>query len=402
MTYQQTLDYLFSRLPMYQRKGKAAYKPDLKNILSATEKLNNPQKKFKSIHIAGTNGKGSTSHMIASVLQECGYNVGLYTSPHLKDFRERIKINGKMINKEQVIQFVAQNKVDFEEIDLSFFEFTVALAFNYFAKQKVDIAIIEVGLGGRLDSTNIINPELSIITNVALDHTNILGDTIEEIAKEKGGIIKKNTAVIIGRKQAKTRYIFQNISDKKNAVIIHSMSSDYSCDLKGNYQFENINTATTAILELQKKGWKITRNNIKKGLLNTINNTGILGRWQILGYDPLIICDIGHNDDGIKQVVRQIMQTPHKTLHVILGFVNDKDIDIILGLLPKDANYYFCKANIARAMDARKLKSEACKHQLKGNSFSSVKKALNEAKKQAKNKDLIFIGGSTFVIAEVV
>jgi len=402
MTYQQTLDYLFSRLPMYQKEGEAAYKADIGNIVAASKKLGNPHKKFKSIHIAGTNGKGSVSHMLASILQEAGYKVGLYTSPHLKDFRERIKINGEMISEPEVVRFVTQNKTPFEKIDLSFFEFTVSLAFNYFANQEVDIAIIETGLGGRLDSTNIIEPKLSIITNIGLDHANLLGNTIEEITKEKGGIIKQNTPVIIGRNQEGIKAIFQNIANEKSAPIKYATPHNYISDLKGNYQKENSHTAVSAILELKKQGWKITDQNITEGLLNTIKNTGLLGRWQILGQNPLIICDTGHNEDGIKSIFRQIKQIPHKNLHAVFGTVNDKDLDTILNLLPKDAIYYFCKPNIARAMDAKEFKKKAYKYQLLGNSFTSVEKAVQEAKKQAELKDLIFIGGSTFVVAEVV
>jgi dihydrofolate synthase / folylpolyglutamate synthase len=402
MTYQQTLDYLFSRLPMYQRDGVVAYKADIGNIVAASKTLKDPHTKFKSIHIAGTNGKGSVSHMLASIFQEAGYKVGLYTSPHIKDFRERIKISGKMIAKSEVIQFVSKNKTAFEKIDLSFFEFTVALAFHYFACQKVDIAIIETGLGGRLDSTNIINPELSIITNIGLDHTNLLGDTIQKIAKEKAGIIKSNTPIIIGRNQEEIKPIFQNIANEKKAPLKYATAHNFTADLKGHYQQENINTVVTAISEIKKKGWKITDKNIKDGLLNTIKNTGLLGRWQILGQNPLIICDTGHNEDGIKVVFNQLKQTPHKNLHVVFGAVNDKDLDTILNLLPKDAKYYFCKPNILRGLDENILKEIANKKEIKGDSYSSVKTALARAKKQAQLEDLIFIGGSTFMAAEVV
>jgi dihydrofolate synthase / folylpolyglutamate synthase len=402
MTYQQTLDYLFSRLPMYQRDGVVAYKADIGNIVAASKTLKDPHTKFKSIHIAGTNGKGSVSHMLASIFQEAGYKVGLYTSPHLKDFRERIKINGQMIAKSEVIQFVSKNKTAFEKIDLSFFEFTVALAFHYFAYQKVDIAIIETGLGGRLDSTNIINPELSIITNIGLDHTNLLGDTIQKIAKEKAGIIKSNTPIIIGRNQEEIKPIFENIADEKKAPLKYATAHNFTADLKGHYQQENINTVVTAISEIQKQGWKITDKNIKDGLLNAIKNTGLLGRWQILGQKPLIICDTGHNEDGIKVVFNQLKQTPHKSLHVVFGAANDKDLDTILNLLPKDAKYYFCKPNILRGLDENILQEMASKKEIKGDSYSSVKTALARAKKQAQLEDLIFIGGSTFVVAEVV
>tara|TARA_B100001250_G_scaffold56707_1_gene43846 strand:- start:103 stop:1311 length:1209 start_codon:yes stop_codon:yes gene_type:complete len=402
MTYPKTIAYLFSQLPMYQRKGLAAYKSDIGNILQACNLIGEPHNKFNSIHVAGTNGKGSVSHMLASILQEAGYKVGLYTSPHLKDFRERIKINGKMISKSEVVHFVSKNKIFFEKMNLSFFEFTVALTFNYFAKKKVDIAIIETGLGGKLDSTNIINPILSIITNIGLDHTNLLGNTLEKIAKEKAGIIKKNTSVIIGKKQRHINIIFEDIANKKNAPLKYANSHKYKLDLKGNYQKENCNTAVSAIIELKNEGWTITEKNITNGLLNTRQNTGLLGRWQILGKKPLIICDTGHNEDGINQIFKQIGNTPHKNLHVLFGSANDKDLETILKLLPKHATYYFCSPKIDRVINANKLKEIAYKHQLFGNSFTSVKLAFNEAKKYAKPEDLIFIGGSTFVVAEVI
>ena len=402
MTYRQTLDYLFSKLPMYQRKGSTAYKEDIGNIVEASKILNNPHQKFKSIHIAGTNGKGSTAHMLASILQESGYKVGLYTSLHLKDFRERIKINGEKISENSVIKFVDQNKRAFENISMSFFEYTVAIAFNFFYKKKVDIAIIETGLGGRLDSTNIINPELSIITNIGLDHTNLLGNTIEKIAVEKAGIIKPNTSVVIGRKQKETQQIFKDIANEKNSKLIYAEKQKiYSSDLKGNYQQENINTTVTAVQLLSKNGWDIKHNAIRNGLLNIVKNTGILGRWQILQEKPLIICDTGHNSDGIKEVTQQIKETPHKKLHFVFGTVNDKKLDTILKLLPKDAIYYFCKPNIARGLDENILEYAAHKFNLKGHSYSSVNIAFNMAKSNAKSEDLIFIGGSTFVVAEI-
>jgi len=403
MTYQETLDYLFGRLPMYQREGEAAYKANIDNIIAASKYLENPHVKFKSIHIAGTNGKGSTAHMLASILQESGYKVGLYTSPHLKDFRERIKINGEMITEKEVIHFVKRSKTIFEEMELSFFEFTVAMAFDYFAKQKVDIAIIETGLGGRLDSTNIINPELSIITNIGIDHTYLLGNTLEKIAVEKGGIIKKNRPVIIGRKQKETFDIFNNIAQKNNAELIYpTENKHYQTDLKGIYQKENTNTCLTTIHALKNMGWKIPEQSIEKGLANTIKNTSLLGRWQTLNKTPHIICDTGHNEDGIKQICRQLKKIKYKQLHFVFGTVNDKNIKRILALLPKDARYYFCKADIARAMNAEELKQQAAKHQLKGEVFTSVYKAVQQAKKETKTEDLIFVGGSTFVVAEVI
>ena len=403
MNYTQTLDYLFGRLPIYQRIGAAAYKSDIGNIVSATKHLTNPHTQFKSIHIAGTNGKGSTAHMLSSILQESGVKVGLYTSPHLKDFRERIKINGEMIAQKEVMNFVKENKIFFEEMELSFFEFTVAMAFDYFAKQKVDIAIIETGLGGRLDSTNIINPDLAIITNISLDHTNLLGDTIEKIAKEKAGIIKKGTPVIIGRRQKKTTSIFKNIAKEKNANLIYAhLQKSYVSDLKGDYQKENINTVITAIKQLQKQGWAITKDNIEHGLLKTVANTQLLGRWQNLSKNPQIICDTAHNEDGIKEIAKQLGYLKYNQLHIVFGTVDDKNLDTILSYLPKVAKYYFCNANIVRAMNAKDLKQKAAKHQLKGRAFSSVREALKYAKDNANSKDLIFVGGSTFVVAEVV
>ena len=402
MNYKQTLDYLFTRLPLYQKKGPAAYKADIGNILKASSILGNPHDKFKSIHVAGTNGKGSVSHMLSSILQEAGYKVGLYTSPHLKDFRERIKINGQMISKEDVVTFVSNNKNQFEQIDLSFFEFTVALSFKYFEKEKVDIAVIEVGLGGRLDSTNIINPELSIITNISLDHTNILGDTLEKIAIEKGGIIKKNTPVIIGRYQSEIEHIFNDISKKKETKISYSLNNNYELDLKGDYQKENCRTAVTSITEMQKKGWKVSEKNIKDGLLNTIENTKFEGRWQVLNKQPLVICDTAHNEDGLKKVILQIDQTFHHSLHIVFGIVDDKNLENILKLLPRDAKYYFCKPNIPRGLDEKYLQKIANDKKIKGIAYSSVNKALNSAKENAQKNDLIFIGGSTFTVAEVV
>ena len=403
MNYQETLDYLFSKLPMYQRKGVAAYKVDIGNIVAVSKYLGNPHTQFKSIHIAGTNGKGSTAHMLTSVLQEAGYKVGLYTSPHLKGFRERIKVNGKMITEQEVVGFVKESKTIFEEMELSFFEFTVAMAFDYFAKEKVDIAIIETGLGGRLDSTNIIKPELSIITNIGIDHTNLLGNTIEKIAAEKAGIIKENTPIIIGRKQKETNTIFQNIAKEKNAHLIYTNpQQNYVTDLKGEYQKENINTTIAAIEQLLEQGWVINRSNIEQGLLKTITNTQLLGRWQTLSKSPDIICDTGHNEDGIKQISKQLKNTKFEQLHFVFGTVNDKNLDSILSHLPKNACYYFCQADIVRAMNAQELKNKAKAFNLNGDAFTSVKQALDNAKGCANKDDLIFIGGSTFIVAEVL
>ena len=399
MNYKDTLDYLFSQLPMYQRTGEAAYKKDIGNIIEACTILDNPHKKFKSIHIAGTNGKGSTAHIISSILQEEGYTVGLYTSPHLKDFRERIRINGIMISEKDVINFVSKNKIQFEKIKMSFFEYTVALAFNHFAN-NVDIAIIETGLGGRLDSTNIINPEVSIITNIGYDHINLLGNTLEKIAFEKAGIIKQSVPVVIGRIQKETKNIFSETADKKEAPISFSKKYNYaSKSLKGNYQTENINTAISALKILD---WKISEENIIKGLDNISINTGIRGRWEQLKNEPLTICDTGHNKDGISNIIRQIKKINYKKLHFVFGSVNDKDLDEILRILPKNATYYFCHAQINRALNSNILKRQALNHKLKGNSFTTVSKAYKAALKSAEKEDLIFIGGSTFVVAEVL
>ena len=400
MNYQDTISYLYEKLPMYQRSGSIAYKKDIGNIIKASEILGNPHLDFKSIHIAGTNGKGSTSHMISSVLQEAGYKVGLYTSPHLKDFRERIKINGNMISKRFVINFIKKHKSNFEKIHMSFFELTVAMAFNYFSEENIDIAVIECGLGGRLDSTNIILPEVSVIINISLDHTDLLGDTLEKIALEKSGIIKENTPVIIGRKQKETKRIFEQKASKQNSKIIYAKNFNYKCDLKGYYQKENIDTAITTIKNLNK--FKIDEKDIKKGLNSIVKNTSLLGRWQIISNEPLIICDTAHNIDGLTEVVNQINRIQFNNLHFIIGLVNDKNIDTILSILPKKAHYYFCQADIPRAMNKTNLQMASKKFNLNGDVHPSVKKALNQAKKRAKRNDLIFVGGSTFVVAEII
>jgi len=403
MNYAETIDYLFEKLPIYQRIGEIAYKADIGNIVKASEILENPHLNFKSVHIAGTNGKGSTAHMIASILQEAGYKVGLYTSPHLKDFRERIKINGKMISKETVVDFVQQYKINFEKIDLSFFEFTVAMAFHYFSEKKVDIAIIETGLGGRLDSTNIIKPLVSVITNIGFDHTSLLGNTIEEIAAEKAGIIKENTPVIIGKKQKECEDIFITKAKENNSSISFCLGeTKYQSDLKGNYQSENVRTALFTIKEIQKQGFRISEENIKKGLMNVVKNTSLLGRWQVLEKEPLIICDSAHNEDGIKEVVKQLSEVDYKELHFVLGTVNDKNIDNILSLLPKKARYYFCQANIPRSLDREILQSKCKKNGLYGKVYNSVSQSLKTAEKNAKKEDCIFVGGSTFVVAEII
>lgn len=402
MTYEQCVDWMFSQLPMYQRTGKVAYKSDIGNIVQASEKLGNPHKDFKSIHVAGTNGKGSTSHMLASIFQEAGYKTGLYSSPHLKDLRERIKINGKMIKHESVIQFIKKNKNLFKNIGMSFFEMTVALAFHYFSKEKVDIAIIEVGLGGRLDSTNIINPDLSIITNIGLDHVELLGDSIEKIAYEKGGIIKPKTPILIGRKQFKTKNIFNKLAEQNQSNLFYSESCEYKCDLKGSFQKENKNIAYTAVKILRNKGWNIKNKDIATGLKNIKKNTSLMGRWMTISHSPHTICDTGHNEDSIKMIIDQLKKINFNDLHIVFGMVNDKSIDIILNLLPKNAEYYFCNAQIPRSMNSKILFEKAKDFQLSGNYFKSVADAYNQAKLNAKEDDLIFIGGSTFVVAEVI
>lgn len=406
MTYPQILSYLFSQLAEYQRVGAQAYKPGLDNTISICKLLGNPENKFKSVHVAGTNGKGSVSHMLASVLQNAGYKVGLYTSPHLKDFRERIKINGEMIPKKYVEGFVKRYKNDFEKIKPSFFEWTTGLAFDYFAKEKVDIAIIETGLGGRLDSTNVITPLLSIITNISYDHQNLLGNTLEKITYEKAGIIKKNGIVIIGEKQQETKKVFEIKSKEMNTLLLYA--EDFTnakgivCGLKGDYQKKNILTVLLASEMLHPFGFEIANKAVAQGLKDVIKLTGLRGRWDFLSQKPLIVADIAHNEAGIKEVFKQVKQTPHKKLHIVFGTVNDKDIRKILSLLPKKATYYFSKADIPRALDEKILSEEAKKFGLKGETYSSVKQALNSAKKNSSVKDFILITGSAFVVAEII
>ena len=390
---------------MYQRIGAAAYKVDLSNTLKLMDYLNNPQDDFKSVHVTGTNGKGSTSHMLASVLQEAGYKVGLYTSPHLKDFRERIKINGELIPEKEVINFVANNQSFFEEHHLSFFEMTVGLAFDYFRKEKIDIAIIEVGLGGRLDSTNVISPEVSVITNIGLDHTQFLGDTLEKIAIEKGGIIKYNIPIIIGEVLPETKPVFEKIAKVHRSPICFVEDEnieEYKIDLLGDYQNKNSKTAVKAIETLNEKGWSISKKAIKNGLASIISNTGLLGRWQVLQENPKVICDTAHNKEGLILVINQLKKESFNKLHIVLGLVDDKNLENILSLFPGDAEYYFCKPNVLRGMDVSILKKYGNKIKLKGDEYASVKDAYQIAKQNAKKEDVIFIGGSTFVVAEVL
>ncbi|HTA83990.1 MAG TPA: folylpolyglutamate synthase/dihydrofolate synthase family protein [Bacteroidia bacterium] len=430
-TYGEVIDYLYARLPVFQRIGPAAYKASLDNIIALCDALDNPQREFKSIHVAGTNGKGSTSHYLASVLQSAGYkNVGLHTSPHLKDFRERIKINGIPMPEQDVIDFVNEHKAITEQIDCSFFELSVAMTFWYFAKQHCEIAVIETGLGGRLDSTNIITPVASVITNISFDHMALLGNTLPLIAGEKAGIIKPNTPVVIGETQTETNPVFEHKAKETHSPIyfadsiykainptqiqengklylsmdilkngkpdLHNLISE----LNGFYQQKNICTLLATVDVLNESGYKITEDNIRDGIANVVSQTGLLGRWQTLSQNPLTIADTGHNTAGIKEVMTQIQATPHEHLHFVFGMVNDKEPDSVLKLLPADATYYFCKANIPRALNEKELAGIAAKYNLKGECFSTVKEALNAACKNAAKDDLVFVGGSTFIVAD--
>ena len=404
MNYKEATEFLFNSLPMYQRIGKIAYKKDIGNIKIACDEFNQPQKNFKSIHVGGTNGKGSVSHMIASVLQEKKLKVGLYTSPHLKDFRERIKINGKPISKEKVVEFVKNNFDFFNKNKLSFFEMTVLLSFLHFSSEKVDIAVIEVGLGGRLDSTNIIKPILSVITNISLDHTNLLGSSIEKIAQEKGGIIKTNTPVIIGRKNKISDSVFNKIASKKKSKIFFSdKKNNNTTDLNGDFQIENIKTAekTFQILR-EEKILNISDIEISNGLNRVKKNTGFRGRWEISSRKPKTIFDVGHNIDAIKNSINEINGLTYENLHMVIGFVNDKNLNKILNLLPKNANYYFCKPNIPRGFCERELLKISQKFNLTGNCYSCSSIAFKKANEEANENDIIFVGGSTFLVAELI
>ena len=404
MTYQETTTWLFNQLPMFQMQGASAYKKDLTNTLLLVEHLQHPETKFKSIHVAGTNGKGSTSSMIASILQEAGYKVGLYTSPHLKDFRERIRINGEMISEDFVVDFVAQNKSFFEANQLSFFEMTVGLAFDYFAKEQVDVAVIEVGMGGRLDSTNVITPLVSVITNIGFDHTQFLGDTLPKIAAEKAGIIKSNVPVVIGEYSEETKPVFVAKAKSENAQIYFAQDNSevtYECALLGDYQVHNKKTVLQAI-ELLQSQFNIEEKHVKLGFKNVIQNTGLLGRWQILKQKPFTVCDTAHNSHGLKIVLNQIQKHHFESLHIVLGVVNDKDLDSILPLFPKNANYYFCKPNVPRGLEPQILQKKATEFGLSGEVFNSVSEAYEEAINLAKDSDFIYVGGSTFVVAEIV
>ncbi len=431
MRYQQTLDYLYSQLPMFQRIGSAAYKANLDNTIALSKHLRHPERAFRSIHVAGTNGKGSVSHMMASVLGEAGYKTGLATSPHLKDFRERIRINGQMIPKREVSSFVVANKDLFESIRPSFFEMTMALTFEYFAREEVDVAIIETGMGGRLDSSNIIVPELSIITNIGMDHVRFLGPNLTDIAWEKAGIIKPGVPVLIGKRQDETHAVFEEVARERaaplhyatdmfrvgsyqlvsakdrpllQAEIIHEGGSDtLTIGLGGHYQLENLVTVLAAMKLLGEAGtYRADQPSLHRGLREVVKNTGLLGRWQQIGKRPRVLCDAGHNADGLKAVLSQLLTLEHAALHMVIGMVDDKDRQEILSLMPKEATYYFCKPAVPRGLDEKKLASEASFFGLTGKAYTSVMAALAAARKESGPKDLVFVGGSTFVIAEVI
>lgn len=404
MNYIETTEWLFNQLPMYQTMGAAAYKEDLTHTQLLLEHLGNPEKKIKCIHVAGTNGKGSTSHLLASVYQEAGYKVGLYTSPHLKDYRERIKINGVEISEQFVIDFVSENKAFFEKHQLSFFEMTVGLAFAYFNQSNTDINIIEVGLGGRLDATNVITPLLSVITNIGIDHVQFLGDTLEKIAIEKGGIIKPNIPVVIGEYTPETKIIFDDLAIKNLASIQFAsdlIHPEYPCELQGDYQKSNKRTVITALQSITEL-LPITEEQIKTGFLNVVKNTGLLGRWQQLGSNPKIICDTAHNAHGLEIVMNQLNNEPFTHLHLVLGFVNDKDLDKILPLFPKNATYYFSRPSLSRGLDETLLQKKAAAFNLIGTAYNSISEAYEAALKNATASDFIYIGGSTFTVAEVL
>jgi dihydrofolate synthase / folylpolyglutamate synthase len=435
MTYRQAIDYLFSQLPMFQRIGPAAYKANLDNTLALSEYLGHPERRFPSIHIAGTNGKGSVAHMLASVLQEHRLRTGLATSPHLKDFRERIRINGEMVPKRTVTAFVKKHRHFFEPLKASFFEISIAMTFDYFARSRVDVAVVETGLGGRLDSTNIVRPGLCIITGIHYDHTALLGNSLEQIATEKAGIIKEGVPVLIGREQPEVHHVFEKTARQKGAPLflasdlvkllpvaeselLHETSphlqqivtesdwghgTSFGCDLLGHYQKENMRTALAALLLLAREcNYQLEVAKIGIGLASVRRNTGFAGRWQVIGHQPMTICDTAHNVEGIHAVVSQLKLVDHDRLHIVFGVVDDKDLDGVLACLPREADYYFCKPDVPRGMDAGRLASLADRHGLVGPACPTVKKALELARKQAGPRDLIFIGGSTFVVAEVV
>lgn len=427
MNYQETIDYLFTRLPMFSRVGAAAYKKDLHNTRTLCASLDNPQQHFKSIHIAGTNGKGSVSHMLAAILQSAGYKTGLYTSPHIRDFRERIRVNGKMADEKFIIDFTRRIQPLIDEIEPSFFEITVAMAFEYFSREQVDIAVIETGLGGRLDSTNIIRPELSVITNIGMDHMNLLGDTLEQIAGEKAGIIKEGIPVVIGETLPETRPVFEQVAREKKAPLFHAyhhrsvtgrhwennnleliirdertgIDCKYRLDLPGIYQAKNTLTVLEACERLQQAGWRISDKDIHTGLGQVKKLTGLRGRWEIIRNSPQVVIDVAHNEDGMRQLGEQIMQTPHEGLHIIIGLVKDKDPERVLRVLPANAVYYFTRAQIPRALPEDELMKKADAAGLKGKSYSTVNTALYAASLAAGKNDLIVVCGSIFLAGEI-
>jgi len=428
MNYEQSLEWMMSQLPMFQRLGRPAFKPDLGKSWELMRLLNSPQQDFKSIHIAGTNGKGSTAHYLTSVLMEKGLKVGLYTSPHLKDFRERIRINTEFIEKSYVAGFVDKYRETFESLGLSFFEMTVGLAFRYFADQKVDVAVVEVGMGGRLDSTNVLTPDLSVITNIGLDHTYFLGETLPEIAGEKAGIIKKKVPVLIGKTQQETTTVFKKKAAEMEAPInwadqhfelsephpekvgesydsLKKDGKDYLNGiynpLAGAYQSQNIVTAVAAA-DYLSRAYGLTKKHMVRGIRNVTDNTALQGRWQVLKTKPLTIADTGHNSDGLKIIARQILSLKKDKIHFVLSTVNDKNLKDILSLLPRKAEYYFCKADIPRGLPVEELKIQAEKAGLHGKKYPSVVEAFNAAKENAGENDLVFVGGSTFTVAEIL
>lgn len=405
MTYAETLAYLFAQLPMFQRIGKAAYKADLSNTHALMDLTGHPERGLRCVHVAGTNGKGSTSHLIASVLQEAGYKVGLHTSPHLKDFRERFRINGEVITEDEVVRFVEEYRAGFEPIQASFFEWGVALALWWFREQQVDIAVIETGMGGRLDSTNVITPDVSVITNIGWDHMDFLGQTLEAIAGEKAGIIKPGVPVVVGEAEGAVADVFRSKAtslDSPITFVDQHAPLPFPSALHGEHQERNARTALATMDRLHDRGWTISDAHIRTGFQNVVRNTGLLGRWQVLADVPLTIADVAHNVDGIRVVKRMLECQPYEELHIVLGMVNDKDLSRVLAELPKSATYYFCKADIPRGLDAAVLKESASKHGLHGTHFSSVNEAYRAANKAATLNDLLLVTGSVFVVAEVV
>ncbi len=406
MDYKETLEWMFARLPMFQRQGAAAFRKDLTNIKLLDEELDHPHGLFKTIHVTGTNGKGSTSHMLAAVLQKAGYKTGLYTSPHLKDFRERIRVNGSMVPQDFVISFIEKHNEFIENHSLSFFELTVGMAFEYFVTAQIDVAVIEVGMGGRLDATNIITPEVSVITNIGLDHTAFLGTSLKEIAAEKAGIIKTGIPVVIGEKQEETTTVFIQKAVEQGCAISFASEEyfpEYASDLKGIYQKKNKKTVLKTLEVLQANGsFLIKQEHIVEGIREAAKLTGLMGRWQQIGDAPKVFCDTGHNREGLHEVFKQLHQEEYAQLHIVIGVVNDKDLDSILPLFPKKASYYFCRPNVERGLDEAVLKKSAAIFGLKGEIYTSVTIAYQAALGAANQDDLVFVGGSTFVVAEII